>query len=54
MKYALYILNITLLLPLIVYYSTNELSVRDAYAMICLQIVLVGIAMLLIIRKMSK
>lgn len=54
MKYAPYILNITILLPVIVFYSTDVMSVRDAYAMICLQIVLVGVAMLLIIRKMEK
>lgn len=54
MNYAPYILNITVLLPLIIFYSTDELSVRDAYAMICLQIVLVGICMLTIIRKMEK
>lgn len=54
MQYAPYILNITLLLPVVVFYSTDVMTVRDAYAMICLQIVMVGVAMLIIIRKMGK
>lgn len=54
MNYAPYILNITILLPLIVYYSADVMTVREAYAMICLQITMVGVAMLIIIRKMGK
>ena len=54
MKYAPYILNITILLPVIVFYSYDVMPVRDAYALICVQIVLVGVLMLRIIQIMGK